>query len=426
MGTQFLKMVLNLDVSSLVWGSKTYVLVKISTVQSAEPLEIARSIAGPMDIEVAYDVSGSMQRNMIALTNTNKALVDMAMDCTLTVGTFDDTYKRLVEPTVISPSNTQALKDVEIINRGGFTNLQDTIAALLQRPGIKILVTDGLANKPDFGLTSSSALTTFARGMPHYAESTIHTLGIENGELNSELLKTLALESGGVFKLTTEQEGIPAFLGDVFRTHLYTRLVLKVSLQRAKLLTEIPLSGLKVCSDAPSYLVFELLDDETAQPPPPGIAEVRYFNAEGLDIAAKSLYQSQTPFYSFPVATKEDIARILGCVVVAPILNNKYSDWTSQRAAAIADLEALKAWGAPAAALAIAVEEYIHRRNHENAHGYQGGENAHDSLGAYAFGSSGGGDVTSPQLINLRSAAVAQSQAQGATHGDPRNSMQLH
>ena len=413
-------MVLAIDVSSLVWGSKTYVLVKIGTVQSAEPLEIARTIAGPMDIEVAYDISGSMQQNMGALTNTNKALVDMALDCTLTVGTFDDTYKRLVDPTVVSPSNTQALKDVALINRGGYTNLQDTIAAMLQRPGVKILVTDGQANKPDFGLHTSSALTTYARGMPHYAESTIHTLGIENGDLNSEFLKTLALESGGVFKLTTEKEGIPAFLGDVFRTHLYTRFdCMKVTMQRARLITQVPLSGLKVCSDAPSYLVFELDDpdaDPAVQPPPPGIAECRCINAEGWDTAAKVPYRNQFPFSDFPAATVDNVARILGCAVVAPILNNKYRDWPSQHAAAQADLAALKALGAPAAALVIAVEEYIQRRSHENAHGYQGGENAHDSLGAYAFGSSGGGDVTSPQLINLRNAAVAQSQAQS----DPR------
>jgi hypothetical protein len=233
----------------------------------------------------------------------------------------------------------------------------------------------------------------------------IHTLGIDNGsDLNADLLKNLAQDSGGTFKLTTAKEGIPAFLGDVLATHLYTRFAqLQLNLHGGKVITRIPLLGVTLRSDAATHLVFKI------EP-----AEELKLKVQGWDVAKQCSIEQEIQLK--PVAANdEDILRILGCAVVAPILSGKYKDWPREYGKAHADLARLKALGAPVASLIIAVEEYILSRNQMNMHGFRGhDENPHDSMAAFELGSSGGG-VTSPQLFDLRANAIAQSQMQGQT-----------
>jgi hypothetical protein len=337
-----------------------------------------------------------MISNMETLRKTLGALIDMGIGSTLSVGVFDHEFSRLLTPTLITNENQETLKSSLVLrNRQGYTNLQDTLDAMLQTPGIKILVTDGMANRPDMGLHTSRQLCVFARTFPHYTQCTIHTLGIENGDLNSELLKTLAMDSGGMFKLTTHREGIPAFLGDVMASHLYTRFTrICVRLENATLLTTLPLEGALLRSDFPTYLVWEIHSQETTL----GL------NIDAWDVHAKTQITHSESIQVGDVQSA-DISRILGCAVMAPILNGKYPKWYRDHGFAQADLLGLKSFGAPAAALVITLEEYIRRRNHELSQGYYNAENSQDSLGAFMFGSSGG-EVSSPQLIELRANAV--------------------
>lgn len=390
---------------TLNFGTKKYGLLELSTEAPAEPIEIARTLSGPMDIDIAFDVSGSMLPNMRQLQSTLGALLDMSMDCTLSVGVFDHEYTRILPPTMVSAENLAELKTLKLSNRQGYTNLQDTLFNMLQRPGIKILCTDGLANNPPEGLHTSTELSNFARAQPCYAQSTIHTLGdiARGSELNSELLKNLALESGGIFKLTSEQEGIPSFLGDVFAAHLYTRFTkVRATFDHCQLLTELGVTGSTVRSDHPTYLVFEIKPETSLQ-----------LSLKGWDTSKRvDIDTTYTMVYAETPANKYDMLKIVGCAIVAPMLNNKYPNWAVDHAFAQADLLGLKSLGPDAASLVITAERYIERRNRENSHGWAPQENSQDSLDAYNYGSSGGGDVTSPQLIDLRAAAIAQSQAQ--------------
>jgi hypothetical protein len=344
-----------------------------------------------------------MISNMDTLRNTLGALIDMGIGSTLSVGVFDHEFSRLLTPTLITSENQQTLKNSIVLrNRQGYTNLQDTLRAMLQRPGIKILVTDGRANRPEMGLQTSTELSLYARTFPLYDQCTIHTLGIENGELNSDLLKTLALESGGIFKLTSGQEGIPAFLGDVFASHYYTRYSrISVALQSSTLISSLPLQGATLRSDVPTFMVWEISSQEDVL----SLAITYWDNHAQTRIDYNENLRLDD-------VSNQDICRILGCAIIAPILNNKYSNWRRDHGLAHADLLGLKSFGAPAAALVITLEEYIRRRNYELSQGYASGENSQDSLGAFMFQGTSGGEVTSPQLLKLRSSAVLQSQSQ--------------
>jgi hypothetical protein len=393
------------SLKTLSVGTKTYGLLTLKTSQAVESLDEARAIAGPMNIDINFDVSGSMMCNMDTLRKTLGALIDMGIGSTLSVGVFDHEFSRLLTPTLITKENHQMLKSSIILrNRQGYTNLQDTLASMLQTPGIKILVTDGLANKPDMGLLTSDGLSKFARTFPLYSQCTIHTLGIDGSELNSDLLKTLALDSGGIFKLTSKHEGIPAFLGDVIAAHLYTRLthmniMLNSSQLSSILLTSVPMQGPNLRSDIPTHLVWEMLVRQDAYD-----LRVTSWNEATKSHVDLNLH--------LPVQDVEgqDITLILGCAILAPILNGKYRNWHTDYALAQQDLVNLKNFGLPASALVIALEEYICRRNREVSQGYTAGENSQDSLGAFMFG--GTVAVSSPQLIELRTNAVEQSQAQ--------------
>jgi hypothetical protein len=390
------------SLNTLSFGTKRYGLLTLQAPVVESP-ERARELAGPMDLEINFDVSGSMLSNMDTLRNTLGALIDMGVGSTLSVGVFDHEFSRLLTPTLITPENQETLKSSLVLrNRQGYTNLQDTLRAMLQRPGIKILVTDGRANRPEMGLHNSTELCMYARTFPLYDQCTIHTLGIENGELNSDLLKTLALESGGIFKLTSGREGIPSFLGDVIASHLYTRLSrIMVTLQSSTLMTSLPLQGGSLRSDVPTFMVWEISSEE---------------DVLSLSITYWDNHSQTRTDYNENIrlgdVSNQDIPRILGCAILAPILNNKYSNWRRDHGFAHADLLGLKSFGAPAAALVITLEEYIRRRNHEMTQGYASGENSQDSLGAFMYQSTGGGEVTSPQLLELRSSAVLQSQSQ--------------
>jgi hypothetical protein len=389
-------------------------MLTLSPVQPVEALEEARELAGPMDIHIALDRSGSMLKAMETLNCTVGALVDMTKGSTLSIGCFDHEYECLLPPTVVGTNSAQ-IKAIKIVNRYGNTNLQDTLAALLQRPGIKILVTDGLANAPPQGLYESSQLCSFARSSPHYSETVIHTLGIEGGQMNSDLLKTLALESGGVMQLANEQEGIPRFLGDVLAAHWYTRFSkLQVSVrggragEAAIMLTKLPVGGAIVRSDMPTRIVFEVgppCYEETLNPETPSTWNVQ---VQGQDLTTKSFWGCARTLEGAP-AEGEDIARILGCAIVSPYFENPIVDTEE----AMQDLTALSKLPS-CAALAITLRDIVARR----AYSAPSEENAHDSFAAYAMSGSSGGEI-SPQLLDLRAMSLAQSQSQDTSGADP-------
>jgi hypothetical protein len=402
---------------TLVFRNKRLGLLTLTTEKPAESLEEARALAGPMDIDIALDVSGSMLTSMNTLTCTLGALVDLIPGSILSIGSFDHEYKCLLQPTVVG-GNVADIKAIQLINRYGNTNLQDTLTALLQRPGIKILATDGFANAPSQGIFESSQLCSLARASPNYSQSIIHTLGIEGGTMNSELLKTLALESGGIMQLASEQEGIPKFLGDVLAAHMYTRFSnLQLSVRRggagevATMLTKLPVGGAIVRSDMPTRIVFAL------SPHSPQETDTWNVQVQGNDLVNKTPWGCARTLEASD-ALGEDIPRILGCAVVSPYFETAHISTEE----AMRDLQAL-ALLPSCAALTIKLRDIVARKAYSAPT-----ENAQDSYAAYSLaGSSGGGEI-SPQLFNLRALSLAQSQSQArephspggaASSGDP-------
>jgi hypothetical protein len=234
--------------------------------------------------------------------------------------------------------------------------------------------------------------------------------------MNSDLLKTLALESGGVMQLANEQEGIPRFLGDVFAAHWYTRFAkLQVSVrggragETATMLTKLPVGGAIVRSDMPTRIVFQVglhTLEETLNPETPSTWNVQ---VQGQDLITKSFWGCARTIEASN-AVGEDIARILGCAIVSPYFENPIVDTEE----AMQDLAALSKIPS-CAALAITLRDIVARR----AYSHTSGENAQDSFAAYAMsGSSGGGEI-SPQLLDLRAMSLAQSQSQSSSGGDP-------
>jgi hypothetical protein len=403
---------------TVAFRNKRFGMLTLTPVKPVESLEEARVLAGPMDIDIALDVSGSMIQAMETLNCTLGALVDLIPGSTLSIGCFDHEYRCLLPPTVVG-ANAAEIKAIKLVNRYGNTNLQDTLAALLQRPGIKILATDGLANSPSTGLLQSSQLCSFARSSLNYSQSVIHTLGIEGGQMNSDLLKTLALESGGIMQLANEQEGIPRFLGDVFAAHLYTRFAkLQISVKGgrageiATMLTKLPVGGAIVRSDMPTRIVFAVgppTSEEEFNPETPSTWNVQI---QGQDLVTRSVWGCARTLDATH-AEGEDIARILGCAVVTPYFETAIVDTEE----AMQDLEALSKIPS-CSAIAIKLKDIVTRRAYSSA---PTGENAQDSYAAYAMsGSSGGGDF-SPQLLDLRAMSLAQSQSQAA-HSPRANS----
>jgi hypothetical protein len=218
----------------------------------------------PMKLVQVLDISGSMGPNMNFVVSTALAAVDMLQEgSSLRIIVFDHFAQCIVPETIIKQANKQALKDIiktSISNRNGGTDIQSALThALIGQDQSIMFLTDGVANSGS--LTESEDLLYMARRMPDYASNTIHCLGLQawtTDGINSSLLKDLALDTNGYFKIGKEPETIASFLGDVFAAHTMTvRRNCNTTMPGYTLISAVGINGYTVRSDRPTTLVFK-------------------------------------------------------------------------------------------------------------------------------------------------------------------------
>lgn len=162
-----------------------------------------------------------------------------------------------------------------MVNNGGSTNLEAAVLEGLATPNASVIfVTDGLANMGT--LQTSAALIKLARAHPHYKTCTVNTLGLQSGHrvdaqgnhvrvkspLNAVLLKALAMDTNGAFRLAADTESIAAFVGDAMGGHIfrvYDRVDLRAKSSSGHIgkVLEVPHAGFVVRTDRPTQAVVQ-------------------------------------------------------------------------------------------------------------------------------------------------------------------------
>ena len=417
--------------------NKTYVHTVLST-PSTLTIKDAKSQYGPPKITLVVDVSGSMMPNMKILKHSLLALFDMAgPGSCIRVISFDETPKTILKSTVLSTESIPVLKKnvMETLeNNGKSTNLQLAIQACLEEekqsqsdtsnpssPGggndqpeineqITLFASDGLAN---LGLTSSQELLSYARTFDSYSKQTFYTLGIKLSQyvdLNSELLKDMALDSGGSFQITSSSTGIAEFLGDVLAHHYfvtYTNMHFSCTSSNGlegMLCTKLSQRGGILRGDRPLELTWE-------------------FHKEALPPFTFKARMSKRPekkcYHLLPEEFKEvslqpetcshyDIEKIFGCTLVAPAKDRLFTlERLKEKIQQFEEfMQEYPKFQKTTEMLSASLKKSL------QTFGYRGEQTTQDSMDSFAW-SSGGGAILSVQAGELRNTALQATQAIG-------------
>jgi hypothetical protein len=379
-----------------------------------ETLEECKKRVNPPSITFVGDVSGSMQPNMHPLLNSILALIDMAgPGSSLRVILFDDCARTILPLTLLTKSNSQEIKDqmknsVKNFNRS--TNLELALKAILEDSEnsnpkpleesrlLTLFASDGLANQ---GRQSSKELLDYARSFVSYGKQTFHTLGIKtdpSAELNSELLKDLALDTCGSFFLTEHSDGIAQSIGDVLADHYFVKFIhvnvecISSNGARGILRTRISSRGATLRSDRALQLTWEF---------PIDALEPYTLTMTGT-LGEEKIYKKET--LNSVQAQEIQIEQILGCAIISPALEKTF---TKEELSEKLSLLKLFAPSCP-----IDLEKHIKSLQRCLDHYDTAGEqSAEVSWQSYALSSGGGADV-SLHANDLRQFAVQCSQEQ--------------
>jgi hypothetical protein len=393
-----------------------HVLTSLS-VKGDIDLETCKKQYGPPSLTFVGDVSGSMIPNMETLKNSVLAMCDISgLGSKVRVIIFDDRASTIVPYTVLEHDDTVTRTKEQIkkflINSGNSTNLElalkevldvskeDSDPSFVDTPQITIFASDGLAN---IGRSSSADLLEYARSFSSYASQTLYTLGIITGpfcDLNSELLKDMALDTGGSFQLTQNSEGISKILGDALAHHYFVRFThAKFSCQsvngvRGELCTTLAKTGGILRADKPLHLVWTF---------PPHAKEPFKLS---LDMKERD----GSVFFGHSMTTPQgadpqDLSLIFGCTVLAPALDKKFSKKDLE--------EKIKQFKDVLREHNInELKDMLHEverclRDYDIAQE----QSPEEAFNSYASGSGGGAEV-SLQAEQLRSVALEATQAQ--------------
>ena len=418
--------------------NKTFVHTAISTSLPALTLKESKDLYGPPKITFVADVSGSMMPNMTILKNSLLVLIDMAgPGSCVRVLAFDETSETIIKSTVLSKDSMLTLKNCvreRLVNNGKSTNLQQAIHACLSgdvgkseeleesnlgsdpqllqvdcnEEQITLFASDGFAN---LGLTSSKELLTFARTFETYSKQTFYTLGIKltpHVELNSELLKDMALDSGGSFRVTSTSEGIAEFLGDVFAHHYFVRFLnMQFTCTSSNgcagtLCTKLSKRGGILRGDRPLELVWEFPWE--AQAPFTLKASMDKRPEKGSGLLKETLEVSLQP----EPCSHTEIEKIFGCTLLAPAKDRLFTLENLKE-----KIQQLEKFLTQSPEFQKTVEIIIESLKRSLEDFELGGEQTtQDSMDSFAW-SSGGGAVLSVQAEQLRSTALQATQAFG-------------
>jgi hypothetical protein len=382
-------------------------------------LEDSKKNVGPPSITFLGDISGSMQPNMQSLLNSILALIDMCgPDSSVRVILFDDTPRTILPWTLLSADNSDLKEHVKysVENYGRGTNLELALYAVLgdsesqqtsdpaphlpTSRSLTLFASDGLAN---LGRETSADLLEFARSFKSYGQETFYTLGIRTdplSQLNSELLKDLALDSCGTFSLTKDTEGIAKSIGDVLADHYFVEYThVKVQCKSSNglfgtLCTRVSPRGATLRSDKSLTLTWEFPLEAKE---PFELIQTRK-NKRG---ETEELNETLKP----GLADQQQIEQIIGCAIVAPALDKLLTKETLSL-----KLKQLKEFLKQNSS----VELEVHIKSIQeclDSFDIGGEQNAEVSWHSYAM-SSGGGAEVSMHANDLRIIALQCSQAQ--------------
>jgi hypothetical protein len=263
-----------------------------------------------------------------------------------------------------------------------------------------VFASDGVAN---IGRETSSELIQYARSFPSYVNHTVFTLGIRTNkwsDLNSDLLKDMALDSGGVFQLTETKEGIAKILGDMFAYHYFFRYLIhslvctSANGCRGEIKTAVGLRGSKLRADKPLTWIWEF--PLTAEGP---------FTLSFSSQQRGSLHSTTQSISSqAEIASELQYFIILGCVLITPALDKTlHLDQLKQNHVTLSQIIERTGYQTLVPllhSLQLCIDSFGTRV-----------ENPDLSLQSFTMSSGGGED--SIQVEQLRSSAVQFSQVQG-------------
>ena len=217
----------------------------------------------PINLKLILDVSGSMYSNMKHVLNTALASVDMIDNgCKLTIVTFDDNVQNIVSQILSEETRGDVKLKIksEVLNRSGSTNIELALLNAFSEPCSILFMTDGYANLGT--AQTSKQLIELARALPYYSQCIVNTLGIhdESTLINSDLLKQLAFDTNGTYRLTKDAESLASFLGDTLAGHYLKRGNCKIAVKSLNgnvgTIVSPPLQGFVVRADRPIKAVF--------------------------------------------------------------------------------------------------------------------------------------------------------------------------
>lgn len=287
---------------------------------------------------------------------------------------------------------------------------------------ITLFASDGLANS---GLTTSPELLTFARSFESYSKQTFFTLGIKLDpyvELNSGLLKDMALDSGGSFKVTSNSEGIAEILGDVLAHHYFVRFAqmsFRCESQNGHigtLCTKLSRRGGILRADKPLELIWEF----PCEALPPFTLNLNMKKRQTLEnIKLNQIYSADILLNTVP-CKEDDIEKIFGCCLLVPAIDRIFS--IEELHLKISQLDLFMHEHLPSFRGVLHYVKDELQKCLKNF-GHVGEQNAEDSMHSYAM-SSGGGAVMSVQVEQLRISALHATQAQDSDTFDSQKTVE--
>lgn len=287
---------------------------------SLHVFEESKSMLCPPNVVLALDISGSMLSSMQALKSTALATVDALCDGSkIKIVTFDSKSEIILHTSITNNrENIKSIIKEKIINNHGCTNIQDALLLSMQEPSVILFVTDGIAN---IGLSTSSDLITLSRSLPHYKKCIINTLGLQLDELtglNAEMLKSLAFDTNGTFRLARDTEGLSQFVGDMIGSY-YLKRFKNLSLEAISangkkgecILT--PLTGFSLRVDRPTHIVIKW--PEYSKGP-------FHFKIKGQNLQHENTFSLESNL-EYLNANEDAITYIIGNLAAKEFLNEK-------------------------------------------------------------------------------------------------------
>jgi hypothetical protein len=381
----------------------SFVIVDINLgASSSDSFAISKSSAPPPRVKLILDVSGSMMESMNYVKTTALAAVDaLANGSKLSVISFDTCAKIIIDSVILTDDNRVDVKktiSAGIINCNGGTNLEEPLTfCFIDESSNILLMTDGLANH---GLLQTSKdLIGLSRSYPNYQSCIVNTMGIQQSAdivLNAELLKQLAIDTNGTFRIVPDAESLQCFVGDVLAGY-YLRKYDRVNIEvmssngfKGKVIAN-PLNGFVIRSDRPTRAVFEISPSAIA-PFTVTVNAMPAYSFCGLE--------TQT-FKRDSILTDDYLVSIIGCVAANAMDQGIISQAIINEVFQIANKHQ------KLMPLAYALKHFKHYPLHESA------DTVHMSQQVYNFASLGGAEAdVSPAVMELRAASASLASQQ--------------